>query len=303
MLPKVEGYAAGVLATADAPTRTQVAGDLTSVDLAVESNPTLRGALTDTSLSSHVRAAVLADLLANKVTAVAASLAVYAARASSGQAVPATLSDLAHYANQRTHPEEHVPATLSLMAARQRVAGFADSVLDTLETAAFSQVEDDLFRWARVIEANQELRRVLVDRDASVASRSDVVRRLLEGKVAPASLRLALYVVEGGRPRDVIGSLDYLVDYVARARDWRVARVWSARALDAADQQSLAASLKRITGHDVELQVADDPSLLGGVLVQVGDLRLDATTRGRLQQLREELSSILGHHELLNLNS
>jgi len=79
------------------------------------------------------------------------------------------------------------------------------------------------------------------------------------------------------------------VDYVAQARNWRVARVFSARPLDDASQQSLIESLRTITGHSVDLQIVEDPTLLGGVLVQVGDLRLDATTKGRLGALRDAL--------------
>ena len=54
---------------------------------------------------------------------------------------------------------------------------------------------------------------------------------------------------------------------------------------------SSASSLTALTGKSVELQIADDPSLLGGVLVEIGDLRLDATTRGRLGSLRDAVAS------------
>ena len=106
-------------------------------------------------------------------------------------------------------------------------------------------------------------------------------------------MRLARYVIEGGRPRDVVGTLDFLVDYVARARDWRVARVHTARELDAQSQAQLVTSLSALTGKSVELQIAQESSLLGGVLVEVGDFRLDATTRGRLGELHDAVAS--GH--------
>jgi F-type H+-transporting ATPase subunit delta len=109
--------------------------------------------------------------------------------------------------------------------------------------------------------------------------------------VAPVSLSLAQFTIVGGRARDVVGTLDFLVDYVARARNWRIARVHAARALDAASQDELVRSLSALTGRDVELQIADQPDLLGGVLVEIGDLRLDATTRGRLGALREAVAS------------
>ena len=135
------------------------------------------------------------------------------------------------------------------------------------------------------------LRRVLLDRDAHVASRVGTVEQLLGSKVHAVTLSLSRYVIEGGRPRDVVGTLDYLVDYVAKARDWRVARVYTARALDAQSQSQLVTSLSALTGKSVELQIAEDASLLGGVVVDVGDLHLDATTRGRLGVLHDAVAS------------
>ena len=78
---------------------------------------------------------------------------------------------------------------------------------------------------------------------------------------------------------------------MARSRDWRVARVFTARAIDDESQRQLVDSLRTLTGKDVELQIAEDPELLGGVLVEVGDLRIDATTLGRLAALHDAVAS------------
>lgn len=289
MQPKLEGYAAAVIDTLDDSTRLRVVNQLESIDATVATHSDLHAALTDTAISAAARSAVLRDLLSGKVDEDVVRLAAYAAKVSAGQEVPAALSDLTHYAVTRSRPEDHAPAILSLLSSRKRVAGFADAVLESVSTDDFGGVEDDLFRWARTIEANPELRRVLVDRDAPLASRLEVTTALIGTKVSSTALRLAQYVIRGGRPRDVVGTLDYLVDYVAQARNWRVARVFSARPLDDASQQSLIESLRTITGHSVDLQIVEDPTLLGGVLVQVGDLRLDATTKGRLGALRDAL--------------
>jgi F-type H+-transporting ATPase subunit delta len=68
-----------------------------------------------------------------------------------------------------------------------------------------------------------------------------------------------------------------------------VARVRSARAIDEDEQRRLAQALQRLTRQPVELQVTEDPSLLGGAVVQVGDLLVDASAEHRLQQLEEHL--------------
>jgi F-type H+-transporting ATPase subunit delta len=300
MIPSLEGYAAAVLGDASLAERERVAEQLEAVDAAVQTRDDLRAALTDTALSGEVRSAVLRDLLTGRVDEPTVRLAAYAARVCSGQNLSATLSDLTHYASRRARPEPYVPESLSLLEARRRVAGYADARLEGLDTDQFSSVEDDLFRWARTVEANPELRRVLVDRDAAVGARQALTRGLLEGKVHPTSLALCLFGVEGGRPRDVVGTLDFLVDYVARARDWRVARVRTARELDESARAALTASLETISGRRVELQVTEDPTLLGGVLVEIGDLRLDATTRGQLETLHDTIAGALGGELLTN---
>ena len=303
MLPKLEGYAAAVLGELTDAQRQEAVTQLELVDVTVQSRSDLRAALTDTAISSGSRSAVLRELLTGRVNDVTVRLAAYAAQVSPGQDVPSVLSDLTHYAVVRARPEVQYPEGLSLLQARKRISGYADAILEDLNVEAFAAIEDDLFRWARTVESNPELRRILVDRDAPVEGRVDITRRLLEGKIAPSSLQLAIYVIEGGRPRDVVGSLDFLVDYTAKARDWRVARVWTARPIDETARLSLIDALRVITGHEVELQVVEDPTLLGGVLVQVGDLRLDATTKGRLGALRESIANEISSDVLLNSNS
>jgi F-type H+-transporting ATPase subunit delta len=291
MLPKLEGFASAVLGRLDATSLARVTADLESIDSTIQSRPDLSAVLTDTSISHVARGQVVNDLLENKVSAEALRLAVYAASAVPAQEVPRSLGDLVFSARALRDAGEFPHPSLGLLDARRRVAGFADALLEEIDTESFSTIEDDLFRWARTVEGNEGLRQLLLDRDAPLESRLGLTNQLLEGKVDPVSLALAQFAVIGGRPRDVVGTLDYLVNYVAQSRDWRVARVYTARELNAEVQHELADSLHAITGKDVELQVADDPSLLGGVLVEIGDLRLDASTKGRLGALHDAVAS------------
>ena len=291
MLPKLEGFAVALLGSLDPAQLAAVAGELRSLEQTILGRPELRAVLTDTSISGHARGEILRDLLSNKVDAASLRLSVYAASAAPAQEVPRAVDELATAATILSESGVFPQANLGHIEARKRVSGFADEVLDDIGVDDFASVEEELFRWARTIEANLDLRRLLLDRDAPLEARLATVKQLLQGKVNDVTLRLALYVIEGGRPRDVVGTLDYLVDFVAKSRDWRVARIFTARPLDQASQDSLVASLKTLTGKNVELQIAEEPELLGGVLVEVGDLRLDATTRGRLGVLHDAVAS------------
>ncbi len=291
MLPKLEGFAAALLGSLDHDALARVVEDLAAWQSTILSRDDLSAVLTDTSISNVARGQVVHDLLSDKVSPEALRLSVYAASSALAQEVPRSYDELTFVARTLLSTGEFHHPNLGLLAARRRVSGYADAVLDEVDAENFSSIEDDLFRWARTIEGNSGLRQLLLDRDAPLEARLGLTNQLLEGKVDPVSLALARFTIVGGRPRDVVGTLDYLVDYVARSRDWRVARVHAARELDATSQRDLVRALHALTGREVELQIAEEPDLLGGVLVEVGDLRLDATTRGRLGALREAVAS------------
>jgi F-type H+-transporting ATPase subunit delta len=300
MQPKLEGFAAALFEEMSASDLATLASELVAFERAILTESALRGVLSDTSLNAALRGSVVRTLLENKVGADTLRLAVYTAAHVPAQEVPHAFSELVSMVTVRIDFGTNDMALLGLRAARLRIAGVADAILEGIAVADFAQIEEDLFRWARVIEQNPDLRRTLVDRDAALASRIGLVDSLLGGKVTAVAQRLARFVVSAGRARDVVGSLDYLVDYVARARDWRVARVHTARDLDAASEAQLAAALATLTGKNVELQVASDATLLGGVVVEVGDLRLDASTKGRLGALHDALMSGRALESVLN---
>ena len=127
--------------------------------------------------------------------------------------------------------------TLSLMQSRQRVGGYATAIHEDLATSELEELEDSLFRFARIVASTPELRAALVDRDLAPSARQGLVTQLLEGKVHPSALSLIRYVVVGGRARDIVGTLDWLVEQTAKARGWRIARVRSAAPIEEAQQR------------------------------------------------------------------
>jgi F-type H+-transporting ATPase subunit delta len=294
--PSLMGYLAALVARLDGAGRRRVAEELAAVEHAVATDPALRAALTDTSIPPSRRRAVVAQLLEGKVSAPAARIAAYGAAAASATDVPAAIPEAAPPARAVASDPGVDEPPLSVLASRARVGGFAAAVFEDEPTEALDGVEDDLFHWAVAVGANAPLRRALTNRDRSADNRVALVTELLRGRGSPITLSLAAYAVVGGRPRDLLGTLEWLVDRVAQERGWRVARVWTARAIDDETHERLAATLRELVGRPVELEVADQPDLLGGVLVEVGDLRVDATARARLDALRDHLTAERGTH-------
>jgi F-type H+-transporting ATPase subunit delta len=284
------GYSAAVLGDLDEAARRTVADELTSLEGVVAQDAVLRAALSDTSIARGQRRAVLTEILTNKLSGAATRIAAYAAFSSSAQDVPMSITEAAHRARAFAEDGAVDEPPLSVLASRSRVAGYAAAVLEDEPVSTLEGVEDELFEWSVAIEDSDELRRVLTNRDLTGTARAEIVAELLGSRVHPVTVRLAAYAVLGGRPRDLLGTLGWLVDRVALERGWRVARVRTAREIDPESRERLSSSLLSLVGSPVELEIATEAALLGGVLVEVGDLRVDATIRGRLDALRDHFT-------------
>ncbi len=289
MNPTLQGYTAAVLDAADRSTIGAIADDLAAIERQTLSNPPLRAALTDTSQPGRVRRAVMLELLEGKVTAEARRLAAYACLVVPAPELPAALSWLASRAWHEAQGRVIEEPQLSLTQARGRVAGYATALHEDMSYEQLESLEDDLFRFGRIVAATPHLRAALTDRDLDVAARQGLVGELLEGKVPAATLALVRYVTSGGRARDFVGTVEFLVEQAAAARGWRIARVRAAAPIDETQQTMLGDSLAGLAGQPVELQVVIDEALLSGALIRIGDLQVDATARGRIDALREHL--------------
>jgi F-type H+-transporting ATPase subunit delta len=274
---------------ADAGSQLHAVADL------VEGNTDLLLAVNDGSVPVAARRAVLDHLLTGRARPEVTRLVHQAVTVvPAGEVVTSFRwmgSRLEHLATRgaATSAEPFDEEILGRMGSRNRVSGYAAAVFETLTVAELEEIEDQLFRFSRTVEADRRLRHALGDRDLPVVVRQEVISSLLEGKVLPATVRLARYAARGGRARDIVSTLDALVDDAAKARGWRVARVQSADQVGEDRRDDLSQALALLTGNPVDLQVTVQPDLLGGVVVQVGDLLVDSSTRHRLDELKEYL--------------
>jgi len=67
------------------------------------------------------------------------------------------------------------------------------------------------------------------------------------------------------------------------------ALVTSAMPLTKDEDAAIRARVAQLTGATVDVQTAVDPALIGGLTVKIGDRLIDASVRGRLERLREQL--------------
>lgn len=152
-----------------------------------------------------------------------------------------------------------------------------------------SQVEDELFQVAQAVESNDALRTALTDPHTPVANRQQVMEDLLRGKATPTTIGAVSLIVGAGHAADLPAIARAVIDKGAAARNHVVAEVRSAVPLTDDQRTRLAAALKKSTGKDVEIKVVIDPTVLGGIITQIGDTVIDGSVRHRLNRVRETL--------------
>jgi F-type H+-transporting ATPase subunit delta len=247
-----------------AVTAGRVGDELFAVVRLLDAEHGLRRALADPTKPSAEKSAVAGRLLHGKISAATEQLvsAAVAARWAS----PSDLSDAI----------EELAIEAFTMAAQ-----FGKSLDD---------LEDDLFRFGRLVSAQPGLRLALVGSTGSDAKAS-LLSGLLSNKVSAVSLNLITQVLTHPRGRGPQAVLELCASIAARRREQLIAVVRVATELSAAQRQRLADALTGAYGQGIHLNVVYDPAVVGGMSVQIGDELVDGTVASRLAAVRRNLAS------------
>ncbi len=151
-------------------------------------------------------------------------------------------------------------------------------------------VEEELFRFGRAIDANASLQMALTDPATPAQEKAGIVGSLLAGKSTTETAALLSHVSGSLRGRRIQDAVVRLSELAAARRGRIIADVRSAIELSPEQEARLAGALTRIHGHPVELNVAIDPDVIGGIDVRIGDEVIDGTVATKLDQARRRLA-------------
>jgi F-type H+-transporting ATPase subunit delta len=147
------------------------------------------------------------------------------------------------------------------------------------------ETEDELFRFARLVASNPEVREALADRTMELEHRQELIQNLLTGKVTDSTIVLAKRAVLA-RERTFDHTLEEYVNLAAEQKNRLVATVRVARPLTDEQVARMRSALARQTGRPVTVQVVLDEQVLGGVRVELGDEVIEGTVAAKLEEAR-----------------
>jgi F-type H+-transporting ATPase subunit delta len=157
--------------------------------------------------------------------------------------------------------------------------------------------DDAVERWrsdldtAAAVTDDPGVGRALANPAVPYETRLAAVQKAIGATVSPGAMNLIALLLRRGR----IEQLPRVAAEFRRLDNARqgitVATVSSAAPLTADEVRGLTARLEQMTGGRIDLEIRVDPSLLGGVVVRVGDRLIDGSVRGRLERLRNQLTA------------
>jgi F-type H+-transporting ATPase subunit delta len=237
--------------------------ELFAVARLLDSNGTLRRALTDPSRPAEAKTSMTEQLLGDKVSAAAIAVvsAAVSGRWSSTRDLPDALDDLSVRADVR-YADQH---------------------------GGLDDLEDELFRLERVVGAERQLADRLGDRTIPLDRRQELIHGLLDGRASETTIRLAERAVTG-RGRGFTGALSAYQTAAAEHRNASIATVRAATDLTEEERTRLADALSRQYGRSIQVNVIVDPAVIGGIRVDIGDEVIDGTVASKLSDARRRIA-------------
>ena len=175
------------------------------------------------------------------------------------------------------------------MAAAQRI--YARALFEAAQDEKrIDEVDRDLGAFVEALDESPELQGVLANPQLEPAAKADVLAQLTQGadELVTNALRL---LAEKGRASEIAQVYEEFRAFVDRARGRVAVELTTAHELSDDEARTIVDKIEKASGRTVEATRVVDPDLIGGMILQAGSLRVDASVRGRLERLRRELAT------------
>ena len=117
----------------------------------------------------------------------------------------------------------------------------------------------------------------------------DTLAKIFKDSLSPIVLQFMYVMIDRRREAALLLAIDGFIDLARKAQHIEVAKIRVVKPLSKEEETKLVASLEAMTGQHIEPLYYVDPSLIGGMVIQIGDKLIDGSLRRQLRDMQHKL--------------
>ncbi len=156
--------------------------------------------------------------------------------------------------------------------------------LDILE-----ELEDNLLYVKQVLLEHVELYPYLKSPVVTGEAKLDLLDKIFKSSINKMALQFLFVMVKRGRENSIIPTINQFVTDSRMARGIREVSVYVASPMSEERKTQLVEKLEQVLQGTVILDIKEDPSIMAGIIIQIGDTRIDASVARQLAELEKSL--------------
>jgi len=160
---------------------------------------------------------------------------------------------------------------------------------------SLEKVEKELGEVQNLLKTNANLSTFCLDPTIKKSEKEDVITQILkENKFSDLTINFMGVIADGSRLKRTNGIINAF-NSIMRARRGEVdCTIITAKPLDAATMKSLTSTLKKFVSatETLKIETKTDPSLVGGMVINLGDYFIDMSTSTKIKKISNALKGI-----------
>lgn len=139
------------------------------------------------------------------------------------------------------------------------------------------------------LQLNPDLRKFLEHPLVPSKSKKETIHQIFSDDVSPMVLQFLYVIIDRRREAAIMAAIDGYIDLYRSAQNIEVAKIHVVKELTAEEEAKLIAGLEKMTGKKIDPLYYIDPSIIGGVVIQIGDRLIDGSLERQLRDMKHTL--------------
>ncbi|WP_027415213.1 F0F1 ATP synthase subunit delta [Aneurinibacillus terranovensis] len=157
------------------------------------------------------------------------------------------------------------------------------------EHKSIDATEQELAEITAIIKDNADLRKLLTHPKISADEKKQLMNSLFAGKISETTNKFINLLIERGRENDLTEMANYFTELSNEVRGIADATVITAKPLTQEEVNQLAESFGRKLNKTLRVKAEIDPSIIGGIIVRIGDRLYDGSMKGKLARFTQQI--------------